>query len=193
MKQPEHKSIDIADLPKNTWIQIYNERDVLKWREPEHESIEERSQMKNKDHKNLMKTNEYFRVHGWLVYKYGNADRCENPLCSGKSKTFEWALKTGCEYEKKRENFVKLCRSCHRRYDWDEEKSEYMRKINLGIQRKYRWTPVNQYLKDGTFVRKFDYVMLAAKTLGINNKLISTCLSGKAKSAGGFRWKYADK
>jgi len=56
-------------------------------------------------------------IHYWLEVNYGMAQKCDNPNCSGKSKTFEWCKRDGAEYRRKRENFIRLCRSCHRKLD----------------------------------------------------------------------------
>ena len=63
-----------------------------------------------------------YTKHTWLYKNFGKANRCEMPTCEGKSTWFDWAKKTGCKYEKKRENFWMLCRKCHRKYDMTEEK-----------------------------------------------------------------------
>ena len=57
------------------------------------------------------------QVHRWLEVHYGKHSICENPKCKHESEFFDWAKKTGKKYERKRENFLRLCRSCHRRYD----------------------------------------------------------------------------
>lgn len=52
---------------------------------------------------------------------------------------------------------------------------------------------VNQYTKDGKFVKTWDCIMDAARALGIKNSDISRCCKGKLKSCGGFVWCYADE
>lgn len=60
----------------------------------------------------------YIGIHAWLRRTYGKAAKCENPKCEAEDvKRFEWALKKGFEYERKRENFIQLCKSCHVEYD----------------------------------------------------------------------------
>ena len=59
----------------------------------------------------------YRTIHSWLSKRFGKADRCEQVDCEGKSKTFDWSKLRGKKYERKRENFWKLCRSCHIKYD----------------------------------------------------------------------------
>jgi hypothetical protein len=63
----------------------------------------------------------YNGLHWWLRREYGSANRCENPDCGGKSKKYEYALIHGKKYERKRENFMMLCKSCHVKYDMNEQ------------------------------------------------------------------------
>lgn len=64
----------------------------------------------------------YAALHGWLSNNFEKSTKCE--LCNSSKKMFknnrpsiEWALKKGCEYERKRENFICICRKCHLIYD----------------------------------------------------------------------------
>ncbi len=70
----------------------------------------------------------YHAIHQWLRSNFGSADRCENKLCvypriNAANKTlkaakyFEWALLKGKTYVHERANFIRLCISCHKRYD----------------------------------------------------------------------------
>lgn len=64
----------------------------------------------------------YTKFHDTLKRKHGKASRCENPECkSTDPKRFEWALKKGHEYSGNREDYIMLCPSCHRKYDFTEE------------------------------------------------------------------------
>jgi hypothetical protein len=58
----------------------------------------------------------YSSVHKWIVRWYGKANKCENPMCSKKSKMFDWA-NIAPTYEKNIKNFRQLCRSCHTKID----------------------------------------------------------------------------
>lgn len=62
------------------------------------------------------------QVHRWMDVHYGTDKVCEMKDCKGKSGTFDWALKKGKQYERKKSNFLRLCRSCHRKYDLTPEK-----------------------------------------------------------------------
>lgn len=59
----------------------------------------------------------YFDVHTWLRNTFGKASVCENIRCMKQPRKFDWALIKGKSYEKSRENFMTLCRSCHESYD----------------------------------------------------------------------------
>lgn len=59
----------------------------------------------------------YFGIHDWLAKEYGRANECQNSWCLGKHKLFHWAKLEDKKYERKRENFIKLCVRCHNRYD----------------------------------------------------------------------------
>ena len=70
----------------------------------------------------------YGAVHMWLRSTYGKANKCENPDCVYPRKNdrkelliapkrFEYALLRGKKYSRKRENFIMMCASCHRKYD----------------------------------------------------------------------------
>ena len=61
----------------------------------------------------------YRALHSWLGRHFGKSDKCENKKCRGFSKKYNWALKRNYKYERKIENFMRLCRSCHSVYDFD--------------------------------------------------------------------------
>lgn len=60
---------------------------------------------------------QYNGCHKWLRYNYGKASRCENSVCTGKSKTYHWALKKGKDHARVRSHYKQLCELCHRKYD----------------------------------------------------------------------------
>lgn len=62
---------------------------------------------------------QYRNLHHWLDRNFKKS-KCEGEECLGKSERFDWALKKGFEYERKRENYLVLCKSCHTRYDFSE-------------------------------------------------------------------------
>lgn len=64
----------------------------------------------------------YGTLHDWVKKNKGKASKCIMGNCNGKSKVFDWALKEGCKYEWKLENYIELCRSCHKKYDYVKAK-----------------------------------------------------------------------
>ena len=56
-------------------------------------------------------------IHNWLEVNYGKTNKCENPFCEKRSNIFEWCKKPNYKHERKRENYTRLCRSCHRKLD----------------------------------------------------------------------------
>lgn len=76
----------------------------------------------------------YSALHHWLRYHFGSAYKCQNPNCPNLSKKYQWALKKGCNYEYKIENFFMLCASCHQKYDLTEETREKMRQAKKGYR-----------------------------------------------------------
>ena len=58
----------------------------------------------------------YSGIHDWLAKNYGQPKTCE--ICERKDKKrYEWALVKGKKYERKRKNFIRLCKRCHNDYD----------------------------------------------------------------------------
>jgi hypothetical protein len=64
--------------------------------------------------------------------------------------------------------------------DWDAKAQKCMKTIL-------------QLDKDGTFSKEWPSVKKAGEALGIYRGSISSCLTGKLRSAGGFNWQYKNK
>lgn len=68
----------------------------------------------------------YSGIHMWLRSEYGKANTCESEIigieCRNNTSRYHWAKLRGKRYERKRENFIQLCNSCHRIYDLDGRK-----------------------------------------------------------------------
>ena len=62
------------------------------------------------------------QIHDWMDVNYGQPKVCEGKDCRKNSTHYDWAVVHGKPYDRKRENFLRLCRSCHRRYDMTPEK-----------------------------------------------------------------------
>jgi len=152
----------------------------------------------------MINANEYFRIHNWLNYHYGKADKCENDNCiSVNPKRFERALIKGRKHERKKENYIMLCSSCHRRYDYTDEQrkkqsearrgklysDEYRLAISkglIGVNNK----AVIKLDKNENMIKEYESVSIAAKNNDILQTSISNVLTNRSKTAGGFKWVY---
>ena len=130
------------------------------------------------------------QVHRWLDTMFGKPRTCVNPNCPKKSSTFDWCLITGKQYLRRRENFLRMCRSCHRRYDMTEEKKKQGIKNLLWMTGGSNSKQVAQYDMGGKLIKVWNNHITASKKLGVNYSSISNCLSGKYKTAGGYKWKH---
>jgi hypothetical protein len=59
------------------------------------------------------KTTVHFRVYSL----YGKANKCENPLCEGKSVKYDWSNKDHKYDSLDRKKWKMLCHKCHEEYD----------------------------------------------------------------------------
>ena len=124
--------------------------------------------------KNIGKS-EHSKIHCWLRNNYGNADKCVH--CNGNKSLYEYALKHGFKYEKNRKNFIMLCRSCHRKYDY-----KYRLPNNV--------KSISKLTLDGKFVTKYKSITGASKKTRILIGSIGNCLTGISSKAGNFKWVY---
>jgi hypothetical protein len=144
-----------------------------------------------------MKTPKYYYriVHDWINLHYGKAHKCENPICNGKSKTFEYCLKKGKQHERNIENYFQLCRSCHRLYDMTPESKVI---ISGYIAGKF-----NENLKLGPIAKQKRVILIdenktfnsgqeLATYLGSNKASVYMVANGKRKSLYGHKIRYAD-
>ena len=88
--------------------------------------------------------------------------------------------------------------------EWNEKISKANRgksKPHLGVTRsdlckqkmsKTKSVAVEQYDKNGVFIKEYSSMKEAEKITGIANQGISLCCKGKLKSSGGYYWKYKD-
>ena len=94
---------------------------------------------------------------------------------SGSSFVAWWKCKT-CGYEWKTSICHRVngtgCKRCH-----------------LG-KKHYKSKVIYQYTRDGEFVRKWESISNASKTLNINNSNIYMCAIGKRAIAGGYQWTF---
>jgi len=140
-----------------------------------------------------MTKSEYIAQHMWLKYHYGKASMCENTYCPHPNpKRFEWALKKGFKHERKRENYLQLCPSCHAKYDGKNPMLHYKKGSAEKVQ-EAKYIPVDQYNKKGDFIKTWKGALIVEEELGILKTSINNCLKGLSKTAGGYIWRYSGK
>lgn len=133
----------------------------------------------------------YSAIHEWLRSSFDKTGKCDNN-CGKEYKRTEWSLLKGKKYERKRENYRELCVSCHRIYDTTDYQREKMyRTMKNKFGKDARTSkPVICLDKDNKVIKHYYSLTEAAKDLGIIRTAISNVLINKAKTAGGFKWKY---
>ena len=148
---------------------------------------------------------EYMAIHTWLRSNFGKASCCENKECTKIYKKFEYALIKGKKYEKNRDNFMQLCRSCHKKYDITEETRRKYRDKKLGISMPqnirdkismhHKKSGLNkkvvlQFSNSNEFIKKWFSISEAAEYYGISKTAISNCLNKRAITSNNYIWKY---
>lgn len=117
-----------------------------------------------------MDKKEYNSIHWWLK---NNMIGDECAICGTREKKLDNALKTGFKYEKKTENFIKLCRKCHYNYDHPNGfKHSTESKIKIGIESKKR------ILRNGVS-EKFINSKKGTKITEEHKKIISEKMKGE--------------
>lgn len=76
---------------------------------------------------------EYKALHNWIIKNWGKGP-CEIEDCRS-TINIEWANLTGV-YDKNRDNWMRMCRSHHRKYDFDNNPG-WRKKIGESIAGKY--------------------------------------------------------
>ena len=157
----------------------------------------------------LLRNGGYDAIHAWLRLHFGKADRCEETTCKKISKTFQWALRPEKSYTHIRENFIRLCASCHRLQDQKPEWIEKARQKRIGKKLSLSWRKaiskackgihkgnkhssksVRQLSLDGKVIKDWLCINDAAKKLDLSPSGITMCARGQLKKSGGFRWSY---
>lgn len=76
-----------------------------------------------------------------------------------------------------------------KRYEKTESHKKHISEKKRGVLH-HRAKKVFQYTKGGNLIKEWEYMNLAAETLGIKKESISATCLGKRPSAGGFVWSY---
>ena len=83
-----------------------------------------------REHHSRWKDNpNYGTSHRWMSTNFGNPSFCENIGCSGMSEKFDWALKKNRKASRNRNDYLRLCRSCHMKYDMNDSKRLFLSEI----------------------------------------------------------------
>lgn len=142
-------------------------------------------------------------LHKRLAKKHGKASKCENEYCKSiNPKRFEWALKKGNTYSDNPNDYMQLCPSCHRLYDYTDaqrQKQSVAKKgipksgnqlkfVQMGIDSRKR--KVFQYSKCGKLIKEWDTASQAAYELNISQSAIVNNLKNNSKTSGGYIWIY---
>ena len=106
-----------------------------------------------------MKKLNYFQAHYQIKKEFGKASKCEGKVCSGKSKTFEWAVKSDILNRGyltiRRSEWLELCKSCHIKYDKDTAPGRYK---SLEIGRGEKSEETKEHISDALMGRKLDKI-----------------------------------
>lgn len=78
------------------------------------------------------------------------------------------------------------CKNFLWRYEGDEPPIDYVHELKKRRQ-------IKQYDLNEKFIKIFNSISDAAKTLGISRSAVGNCCSGRTKSAGGYIWKYVEE
>lgn len=78
------------------------------------------------------------------------------------------------------------------RYAWEELTQEHLEWCNTLSSDSLK-KEVSQYLRDGTFVCKYESIGEAYLKTGISRSNIGACCKGDAKTAGNFLWRYSNE
>ena len=91
--------------------------------------------------------------------------------------------------EDKSNNHVENLEWCNHKYNMDYKKNLHP-KFMLCKEPKKRIREVNQYTKDGQFIRKWSCVMEIEREMGLNADSIWSCCN-RGHSSQGYRWEFA--
>lgn len=108
----------------------------------------------------------------------------------------EWnSIKEAEEYLNKpraQANIVACCQGKkHRAYGYVWRYSDDENNLEIQPLTPYR-SPINQYNKNGDFIKTYPTIAEASRQTGIRDTSIGNCLRGWSKSAGGYVWKFVE-
>ena len=126
----------------------------------------------------------YRRVHKWVYKTKGKPSFCSFNK-DHKNKRFEWANVSGL-YLEDCLDWISLCPSCHRKFDYTEEMRKRVSEKSRGRVGRHRI--IKQYSLMGKFIKEFYSAREAERETGIIHTSIANVLAGRTKTAGGYIW-----
>lgn len=130
-----------------------------------------------------MSKEEYQKLHRWVRKHLGKATYCSLDK-NHKAKQYDWANISG-SYKQEVADYRALCRSCHNKLDFTEERRKKLLKNKNAIRKE-----IIQRNKLGKIMRKYSSVRKAAMENKISRTAITNCLRNRAKTSGGYIWQY---
>jgi hypothetical protein len=129
----------------------------------------------------------YRSAHKWVREKLGKPISCANGI-DHIAKRFEWANLSG-KYLYKKNDWINLCPSCHRKMDFTEETRQKLSKSHIGQISTQRKSIIKKSLKNKN-IEIYNSITDAAIKNNILRTSLLNCLKKRTKTSGGFIWEY---
>lgn len=75
--------------------------------------------------------------------------------------------------------------------EWISARDNQLHSVYVLGNGKFR--PIEQYDKEGNFIREWEQIRIASNSLNIDESAISKCCKQKRMTAGGYIWKYKEE
>lgn len=128
----------------------------------------------------------YQQRHKWVYSVKGKANNCYFGA-KHKSSRYEWANISG-KYIEDIHDWISLCPSCHRKFDFTEETRRNLSRSHKGIIPSWLTRKVSKLSPKGKILSNYSSIAQAAKENNILHTSIANVLSGRSKTAGGYLW-----
>ena len=133
---------------------------------------------------------------GVIVAEYDSiADAARYFALSGKAKSFETArihiMNAANNRYIKREKYSATCRTAYG-FVWKYDKEDNFCEKAIIKNRNSQTRSINQYTKDGKFIKTYNSVTEAATLLGKQPSHLTRCAKGQNSTAYGYIWEYSD-
>lgn len=140
----------------------------------------------NKDIKFIggISKNEHTKYHKHLKRKFGKACKCENINCQSiNTKRFEWAKRKDRSYTSDADDYIQLCPSCHRKYDFNEDIREKLKSKKRGENNNNSKLKNHQVLEILALIKKGKENKSIATIYNVHPTIISNIKTGKRWSS----------